>query len=121
MAGIGRYFALGKSPSQYCGPILAGQIAHTFSIYSLFMSTLIFYDVPEQHTEVRNALTELGYKPTLKRNQKSYALPPGTLYHVLRAPEQAVRDLAEICIDLNVHLSVCGAAKIVKWTALDSA
>ena len=73
------------------------------------MAIIITYDVPSKHTELKNALKELGYKDEIPdttgvcKNGIIYC-PNTTLYHKTKKPAQARDEVKAACKKLNIML-----------------
>lgn len=67
---------------------------------------LISYDVSDKNPEVKAALIGLGYMKTWKN--QSYpnggTLPNTTLWHKSKTSDQGLRDMQNVCKNLNVTL-----------------
>jgi len=76
------------------------------------MSTIIIYDVPSKHKELKEALFKLGYKDEIPdtsracRNGIIYC-PNTTLYHPTKDPSSARDEVKIECQKLKISLDRC--------------
>jgi hypothetical protein len=69
-------------------------------------NVLISYDIDKLHPTVKAELEKLGYLESFKNtgDPKIYYLPNTTLWHPTKSSDQAMSDLKNVCILLNVKL-----------------
>ena len=77
------------------------------------MATIVTYDVPTKHTELKKILLELGYKDQIPgvQNCKIIYLPNTTFYHSSKTALQAREDVQAVCKKLQVNLERCIATQ----------
>ena len=82
------------------------------------MATIITYDLPSKHREVKAALFTLGYTETfLDGNRKTVYLPNTTLHHSYKTPAQALQDLRIACSNNYTRLLRCITTQLSSdWT-----
>ena len=84
------------------------------------MPSIITYDVPSKHVELKEALFKLGYKDQISGTKcEVIYFPNTTLYHETKSPEQALKDVQANCKHLSVKLYRCVATQWgPKWVAI---
>lgn len=76
------------------------------------MPTLLTYDVQNKHSELKNAMTQMGYTDGFYSNGKWIQLPNTTLRHEFKSPADAREELKATCIRLGANLERCFATGI---------
>jgi len=72
------------------------------------MASIVTYDIPEKHRELKKILFELGYKDQIPGEKcKIIFFPNTTLYHPSKTPEQLREDVQAVCKRLSIHLERC--------------
>jgi hypothetical protein len=85
----------------------------------LFMPSIVTYDVPKKHVELKQALFAMGYKDKIKGNKCSIIyFPNTTLYHDSKTPDQARKDVQQVCNNLSLELERCIATKWEDWSVI---
>lgn len=80
---------------------------------------LISYDINKYHTDVKDAMIELGYSNSWRYdNQPTYYLPNTTLWHSNKSSNQAIFDLKNICTRLGVTLEKAIAVKATEFVGV---
>lgn len=81
---------------------------------------LISYDVSAKNPEVKAALIALGYHESFKFSlaSKVYQLPNTTLWHKSKSSDQAMSDMKNVCITLNVKLEKAIAVRADEFVGL---
>lgn len=83
------------------------------------MASIVTYDVPEKHVELKKAMFKLGYKEEIAGNTcEVIYFPNTTLYHESKNPKQAKMDVQTTCIQLNVDLERCVATIWDDWSVI---
>jgi hypothetical protein len=74
------------------------------------MASIVTYDVPEKHGELKDELFTLGYLDQIPGTKcEIIYLPYTTLYHETKTPKEAVKDVRNICKSLKIKLERCVA------------
>lgn len=82
-------------------------------------SIVISYDINRYHTDVKNAMINLGYSINWRYdNQPIYYLPNTTLWHSNKSSNQAMSDLNTICSRLGVKLERVIAVKATEFVGV---
>ena len=72
------------------------------------MATIITYDIPSRHREVKQAMFQRGYVESFYDNTgRLVYLPNTTLYHRTNSPNTVLNELKDVCLRLGVHLERC--------------
>ncbi len=82
------------------------------------MATIITYDVPSKHTDIKKAMFALGYTDKFVSDGRYVYLPNTTVYHQTKSPVTARTELQTVCTRLNVHLERCIATDLTNWSAI---
>jgi len=83
------------------------------------MATIVAYDVPSKHDDLKKALFELEYKDRIPGSScKVIYFPNTTLYHSTKTAEQAREDVKSACKRLSISLDRCVATKWIDWAAI---
>ncbi|RPI18472.1 MAG: hypothetical protein EHM58_05300 [Ignavibacteriae bacterium] len=84
------------------------------------MQTLITYDVNKDHTKVKKALKEKGYRDIIAgSNNVPCNLPNTSLWKSGVSFTTALSDLQEVTQKLNVILERAFTAEFDKWTGIE--
>jgi hypothetical protein len=67
---------------------------------------VLTYDVSDKNEEVKDALKELGYSDAWQNlsTHKNYHMPDTTVWHASKEVSQVIKEIKEICDDLDVIL-----------------
>lgn len=80
---------------------------------------VISYDINKYHTDVKDAMIELGYSISWNYdNQPTYYLPNTTLWHSSKSSNQATADLKSVCSRLGVTLEKAVAVKATEFVGV---
>lgn len=76
------------------------------------MATIITYDVPSKHSELKRALFKVGYKDEIPDtsgncNNGIIYCPNTTLYHSSKTPSEVRDELKYECEKLEIKLERC--------------
>jgi len=83
------------------------------------MASIVTYDVPEKHREVKKALFALDYKDQVAGvSCKIIYFPNTTVYHSTKTPKEARTDVQAICTKLEIDLERCVATIWDDWSAI---
>lgn len=82
------------------------------------MATIITYDVPSRHVDLKNAMFALGYADKFVSEGKYVYLPNTTLHHGSRTPVEAREELRTVCAKLGIKLERCIAVEMANWAAI---
>jgi len=83
------------------------------------MATIVTYDVPTKHVELKKTLFQLGYKDQIPDSTcKIIYLPNTTLYHETKTSEQVRNDVKNACTVLHIELERCIATAWTNWAAM---
>lgn len=76
------------------------------------MATIVTYDIPSKHSELKKMLFDMGYKDRISGiNCKIIYFPNTTLYHLSKNAEQCRSDLQSTCATLQIKLERCIATQ----------
>lgn len=80
-------------------------------------SIVISYDIDSMHTEVKDALKEMGYSTSFRYKDKKeiYELPNTTLWHTKKSSTQAMADLESVCLNFNATLEKAICVKATEF------
>jgi hypothetical protein len=82
------------------------------------MASIVTYDIPSKHAEVKKALFKRGYKDQISGEScEVIYFPNTTVYHSGKTPIQARDDVKIICKNLSVNLERCVATIWSEWAA----
>jgi hypothetical protein len=84
------------------------------------MESIVTYDIPAKHRELKKAMFALGYKDQIPgiKNCKIIYFPNTVLYHASKTAEEAIDDVKATCKSLAVELERCVATKWDDWYAI---
>ncbi len=82
------------------------------------MDSLITYDVPNRHKEVKDGMIAKGYAKSFKSGEQSYILPNTTIWRANTAPATALADLQAVTTALGVKLERAIATQFDNWAAI---
>lgn len=87
------------------------------------MPIIVTYDVPKEHTPLKQSLFKLGYSDKIvhvdeKGVNRYIYLPNTTLYHPTKTAEQARIDVQTACKNLNIELERCVSTLWTGWAAI---
>lgn len=76
------------------------------------MAIIVTYDVPQRHTELKEALLKAGYRDKISgTNCKTIYFPNTTLFHHQKTAEVAREDVKAECRKLGIDLDRCVATQ----------
>lgn len=77
------------------------------------MATIVTYDIPSKHRELKERMFNLGYKDSFpEANRKMVYLPNTTLYHQSKTAVQAKDDVKAACVLLGTKLQRCISSQL---------
>jgi hypothetical protein len=83
------------------------------------MASIVIYDVPEKHRELKQAMFKLGYnEKNSGENCKVIYFPNTTLFHETKSPAQARDDVKTVCKNLKIELERCIATIWDSWAVI---
>jgi hypothetical protein len=83
------------------------------------MPSLVTYDVPEKHVELKKKLFKLGYLAQISTQScPTFYFPNTTFYHSTKTPLQAREDVKAICKKIQIDLERCVATIWDSWAAI---
>ncbi len=82
------------------------------------MASIVTYDIPSKHAELKQELFDLGYQVQIPgTNCKVIYFPNTTVYHETKTPLEAREDLRSTCIKLKINLERSVATSWTGWAA----
>lgn len=83
------------------------------------MASIVTYDIPSKHAELKKELFDLGYKDQIPgTNCKIIYFPNTTVYHETKTPLEARGDVKAICTKLKINLERCVATLWTGWSVI---
>lgn len=84
------------------------------------MASIVTYDIPNKHKEVKAAMFKKGYKDQIPGTDNCTVIyfPNTTLYHATKTPSETRDEMRDVCKDLQVNLERCIATKWEGWAAI---
>jgi hypothetical protein len=80
---------------------------------------IISYDINSYHTDVKNAMINIGYRTVWNyTGEPIYHLPNTTLLHQSKSSDQAMSDLKNICARLGATLEKAVAVKATEFVGV---
>jgi len=71
------------------------------------MASIVTYDVPSKHQELKEKMLGLGYKDHIFDTSEKIYLPNTTLYHESKNAAYALKDVKTSCTALDIKLERC--------------
>lgn len=81
-------------------------------------NVLISYDVETSHTQVKDAMKQLGYMDAWRDGTVNRQLPNTTLWHLQKSTDQAIADLKGVCAALRVKLEKAVAVRASEFVGI---
>jgi hypothetical protein len=83
------------------------------------MASIVTYDVPEKHRDLKKALFALGYKDQIPGTTcEIIYFPNTTVYHSSKTPTEARDEVQAICKKIQINLERCIATTWSSWSAI---
>lgn len=80
-------------------------------------NVLLSYDVDSKHTQVLNALSNIGYLTSWRNSDAGpvYQMPNTTVWHVSTTSTQAITDIKTVCKQVGCKLEKAVAVKATEF------